>query len=111
MTSTDTSEKGLESLIVAALTGAGDTRGGAVGETRPALAGYVLGDPAEYDREHAVDLGRLLAFLNATQPHIVAQFALGSGGPKRRPVRSSPRSRGPCARRRRRAVCPTPTTP
>ena len=40
MTSTDTSEKGLESLIVAALTGAGDTRDGAVGETRPALAGY-----------------------------------------------------------------------
>ena len=39
MTSTDTSEKGLESLIVAALTGAGDTRDGAVGETRPALAG------------------------------------------------------------------------
>ena len=84
MTSTDTSEKGLESLIVAALTGAGDTRDGAVGETRPALAGYVLGDPAEYDREHAVDLGRLLAFLNATQPHIVAQFALESDGPKRR---------------------------
>ena len=33
MTSTDTSEKGLESLIVAALTGAGDARDGAVGET------------------------------------------------------------------------------
>jgi len=39
---TDTTEKGLESLIVDSL----------VNE-----AGYVQGDPKDYDRPHAVDLG------------------------------------------------------
>lgn len=52
MKPTDTSEKGLESIIVASL----------VEE-----AGYVQGDPQEYDREHAVDLVKLLQFLAATQ--------------------------------------------
>jgi type I restriction enzyme R subunit len=50
---TDTTEKGLESLIVQSL----------VNE-----AGYVQGDPQDYDREHAVDSIKLLAFLQGTQP-------------------------------------------
>lgn len=44
---TDTSEKGLETLIVASL----------VEE-----AGYQAGSPNDYDREHAVDTAKLMAF-------------------------------------------------
>jgi type I site-specific restriction-modification system R (restriction) subunit len=68
MPTSDTSEKGLESLIGAALTSG---------------PGYVEGDPADYDRDHAVDLAKLLAFLQATQPEVVAQLVLDADGPKR----------------------------
>jgi len=81
---TDTSEKELERIIVAAMTGSEGGRPAAVGEPLPTLAGYVEGSPAEYDRDHAVDRGKLLAFLHATQPEIVAQFALETDGPQRR---------------------------
>jgi len=50
---TDTTEKGLEDLIVRSLTE----------ET-----GYVQGAPQDYAREYAVDLVQLSAFLQATQP-------------------------------------------
>ena len=69
---TDTTEKGLEALIVAAMTGqAGDgapVMGGEVRDPQTPYggAGYVEGDPADYDREHAVDLVKLLEFLNNT---------------------------------------------
>ncbi|WP_224747045.1 type I restriction endonuclease [Pelovirga terrestris] len=53
MKPTDTSEKGLESIIVTSLV---------------EDAGYVQGDPQDYDREHAVDLTKLLQFISATQP-------------------------------------------
>ena len=53
---TDTSEKGLEALIVKSL----------IEE-----AGYLPGLPEDYDRDHAVDLSHLLAFLKATQPKAV----------------------------------------
>ena len=53
MKSTDTSEKGLETLIVESL----------VNE-----AGYVRGESADYDRDHAVDLVQLVVFIRATQP-------------------------------------------
>ena len=49
---TDTTEKGLESLIVQSL----------VAET-----GYVQGDPQDYDREHDVDLAKIIEFLQVTQ--------------------------------------------
>lgn len=68
MPPTDTSEKGLESLIFAALTDA---------------AGYVVGDPRDYDRDHAVDLTKLLAFLQATQPKVFEQVGLATDGPAR----------------------------
>ena len=72
---TDTSERGLESLIVAAMTG------GRVSAPLPGSAardglvpfggtGWVPGDPHDYDREYAVDLVQLAAFLRATQPQI-----------------------------------------
>lgn len=67
MKQTDTSEKGLETLIVESL----------VGE-----AGYVQGESSEYDRDHAVDLAQLLAFIRATQPRSAKTLELGFDGPK-----------------------------
>jgi type I restriction enzyme, R subunit len=85
---TDTSEKGLESLIVTALTGhRGDSMptDGVAHEPTGFYggAGYVPGDPQDYDRGHAVDLAKLLAFLHATQPKAVEQLGLATDGPRR----------------------------
>jgi type I restriction enzyme R subunit len=68
MKPTDTSEKGLESIIVASLV---------------EDAGYVQGDPQDYDREHAVDLVKLLQFLAATQPDGYEALGIDEEGPKR----------------------------
>ena len=83
---TDTTERGLECLIVAALTGhreggaaAGLREGGAAYDS----AGYVPGDPADYDRAHAVDLDKLLAFLRATQPEVYERLDLADDTPSR----------------------------
>lgn len=65
---TDTSEKGLESLIVASLV---------------EDAKYTAGDAKDYDRDHAVDAAKLFAFLNATQPETVAKLGIGTDGPNR----------------------------
>jgi type I restriction enzyme, R subunit len=93
MATTDTSEKGLESLIVKALTGIqlGDPPGdeeptGDVAAEPSAPyggAGYVLSDTKDYDRDYAVDFAKLLAFLNATQPKVVDQLRLAEDGPPR----------------------------
>jgi type I restriction enzyme R subunit len=88
MGATDTSEKGLESLIVAALTGdSGESapEANAVREQRYSYggAGYVEGDSRDYDRDHAVDLTKLLAFLCITQPKVVEQLGLEEDGPRR----------------------------
>jgi type I restriction enzyme, R subunit len=68
MPSTDTSEKGLETLIVESL----------VNEAR-----YVQGSNADYSREHVVDLAKLREFLEATQPEVVEGLALDQDCPKR----------------------------
>jgi len=65
---TDTTEKGLESLIV---------------ESLICDAGYEPGRPEDYDRDHAVDLAKLVAFLKATQPDVVEALELETDGPKR----------------------------
>ena len=65
---TDTSEKGLETLIVESL----------INE-----ANYQQGTNEDYDREHAVDLTRLLAFIQQTQPKTFEMLGLGEDGPKR----------------------------
>ena len=91
---TDTSEKALEALIVAELTGrtgsdmqpVGEIRDyashGESDETSMAQAGgaYVEGSPNDYDREHAVDLAKLLDFLNRTQPEVVESLSLADDG-------------------------------
>jgi type I restriction enzyme R subunit len=69
----DTSEKGLETLIMRHLTGtdglATDSTG-LVAEAKPAASGsgWIAGSPSAYDREFAVDTVQLFAFLMATQP-------------------------------------------
>jgi type I restriction enzyme R subunit len=68
MPTTDTSEKGLEALIVESL----------VGE-----AGYQPGRSEDFDRDHAVDLAKLLPFLTATQPKAVEALGLAEDGPNR----------------------------
>ena len=84
---TDTSEKGLESLICTALTGSpcDPVQAGVVRE-RPASygVGWICGNPRDYDREHCVDLAQLSAFLHATQPEAAASLDLGNDSPTRR---------------------------
>ena len=88
MPTTDTSEAGLEALIVRHLTGSRPglaTPEHATGEDRPAYGGggYVEGDPKDYDRDHAVDLAKLADFLQATQPEAAETLGLERDGPAR----------------------------
>ncbi|MEW4489445.1 type I restriction endonuclease subunit R [Thalassoglobus sp. JC818] len=68
MPSSDTSEHGLESLIVKHMLG----------------SGWLAGQPSDYDRAYAVDLVQLCAFIKATQEALVEAFALDSDNPTRR---------------------------
>ncbi len=68
MPTTDTSEKGLEALIVESL----------VNE-----AAYEQGRSEDYDRDHAVDLAKLVTFIEATQKKPVEALELSLDGPKR----------------------------
>lgn len=80
MPTTDTSERGLESLIFTALTGtttaATTTR---IHDDTPSYgtsAGYVPGRAGDFDKDYAVDGAKLLDFLRATQPDVVAELKL-----------------------------------
>jgi type I restriction enzyme R subunit len=77
---TDTSEKGLETLIMRHMTG---TDGLAVVPNRVAQrpppyggTGYTAGSAQDYDRPHALDVPQLFAFLRATQPETFKKLAL-----------------------------------
>ncbi|MFZ1596162.1 MAG: type I restriction endonuclease subunit R [Anaerolineae bacterium] len=87
MTKTDTSERGLERLICTVLTGhpCDPPPPGGMRE-RPAIygAGWIGGDPSDYDREYCVDLAQLAAFLRETQPTAAEALDLGRDGPTRR---------------------------
>lgn len=87
MVATDTSEKGLETLIVKALTRGNGLSASPAGVREDAphfgSGGYVPGDPRDFDRDHAVDLAKLLAFLNDTQPKAVEALGLAAEGPRR----------------------------
>jgi type I restriction enzyme R subunit len=82
---TDTTEKGLEDLIVAAMTE--ELPPGAkadIHERPPAYApGWTLGDPKDYNREYAVDLTQLKAFLLETQPKAAEALDLDQESPVR----------------------------
>jgi type I restriction enzyme R subunit len=85
---TDTSERGLERLICTALTGhaCDPPRPGEVREPAPPYggAGWICGNPNDYDREYCVDLAQLSTFLLETQPELAETLALGEDGPTRR---------------------------
>ena len=77
---TDTTEKGLETLIMRHMTG---TDGLAVPPNMvsepPAPyggTGYFAGSPKDYDRAHALDVPQLFAFLRATQPETFNKLAI-----------------------------------
>ena len=88
--STDTSERGLETLIVRHMTGTdGLPSAAAVGTgTSPTTdvaslaqaplggTGYLAGSPKDYDRAHALDVHQLFAFLRATQPEAFKKLAM-----------------------------------
>jgi type I restriction enzyme R subunit len=65
---TDISETGLETLMVADMT----------------AAGWRTGDPRDFDRAWALDLTKLRAFLEATQPKTATALDLGNDSPTRR---------------------------
>ncbi len=86
---TDTSEKGLESLIVRAMTGRTDLLSPphvATPTSAPVAGGtgWLLGDPKHYDRSACVDLIQLSGFIAATQPKAAGALGLETDGPTRR---------------------------
>lgn len=65
---TNTTEHGLESLIVNTMIN----------------IGWQAGKPSDYDRDYAVDLTQLTTFVEATQEPLIEAFDLKSDGPTRR---------------------------
>ncbi len=84
---TNTTEKGLEDLIVAAMLGGTAPLDGVAGELRerPSIygAGWILGEARDYNREYAIDLAQLSAFLRATQPKVTDALDLDQESPAR----------------------------
>lgn len=84
---TDTSEKGLEDLILAVMTGdaAPVAPTGDEVRERPAIYGasWILGEAKDYNREYAVDLAQLTEFLRDTQPKVAEALDLAEESPTR----------------------------
>ncbi len=89
---TDMSEAALERLIVESLTGHRELVPGGMTPHEPGFPRevgylseqfYVQGDPKDYNREYALDLAQLFAFLNNTQPDVVEALGIGRDGPAR----------------------------
>lgn len=84
---TDTSERGLEDLIVGDMTGRPPARAGSgFGEGPEPFVGlhnWLLGDPKAYERAWTVDLVQLRAFIAATQAALGAALDLDSDSPAR----------------------------
>jgi type I restriction enzyme R subunit len=83
MNTTDTSEKGLETLIIRHMTGeAGLAVTLDAPREKPGLAGtgYFAGSPKDYDRAQALDVTQLFAFLRATQPEAFKKLAIAYAG-------------------------------
>ena len=86
----DTSEKGLESLIVAAMTGQPSSKPPPSGEgiglirARYGGTGWILGQAQDYEREFCVDLTQLRIFLSTTQPQVAEALDLEHDSPTRR---------------------------
>ena len=82
MTTTDTTERGLEARITTILT-AERPESGSNGQPIEQLT-WIQGNPADYDRANCVDLNQFSAFLQATQPEVAAGLSLDADTPIRR---------------------------
>lgn len=80
---TDTSEKGLEALITAAMTGQTSTAEGAGAKPDGAKVHWLQGDPHDYDRAWTVDIVQLRTFIAATQPTLVTALDIENDSPTR----------------------------
>lgn len=84
---TDTSEKGLEDLIIAGLTDCIETTvaGGEIHDAKTGYGtgGWILGSTHNYNRDYAVDLTQLSAFLQDTQPEAAKGLCIDADGPTR----------------------------
>jgi len=86
MSPTDISENGLETLIMRHMTGTDGLAPvveGLAAETPDALAaakaagaGWLAGNPKDYDRTYAFDVPQLFQFLNATQPETLKKLGI-----------------------------------
>jgi len=78
--STDTSEKGLETLIMRHMTGLDGlaVKPGFLAQSPVPFGGtgYIAGAARDYDRAHALDVPQLFAFTGATQPEAFKKLAL-----------------------------------
>lgn len=84
----DTSEGGLEALIVADMTGTRDLQPVATSmhdhsDPLSALRYWQIGDPKDYDRAWTLDLVQFIKFVRATQPEMVDALGLDSDTPTR----------------------------
>ncbi|MHB8524219.1 MAG: type I restriction endonuclease subunit R [Limisphaerales bacterium] len=89
MRTTDTSEKGLETLIMLHMTGTdglapvaegvADTWAetpDAISAAKAAGSGWLAGNPKDYDRAHALDVPQLFHFLHVTQPETLKKLGI-----------------------------------
>ncbi|MDD0929013.1 type I restriction endonuclease subunit R [Xylella fastidiosa] len=86
MTRTDTSERWFEARVVRGLTGVPQPEYShelAPTDFAATHNGYVQGKPTDYNRDVALDVTQLLAFLQATQPKVVETLELAADGIKR----------------------------
>lgn len=86
MTRTDTSERWFEARVVRALTGVPQPEYShelVPTDFAATHNGYVQGKPTDYNRDVALDVVQLLAFLQATQPKVVETLELAADGIKR----------------------------
>ena len=83
---TDTSEKGLETIIMRHMTGVDGpsvTPGSATEMSSPDGTGYFAGSPKDYDRSRCIDITQFFAFLQATQPKELKKLSISDiKGPK-----------------------------
>lgn len=80
---TDTSEKGLETLIMRYMTGTDGldpVHADSIAEKPfiPGGSGWIAGDAATYDRAHALDSSELFTFLRSTQPKEYEKLGIGN---------------------------------
>ena len=86
MAKTDTSERWFEARVVRGLTGVPQPEYShelASTDFAATHNGYIQGKPIDYNRDVALDVAQLLAFLQATQPMAVDTLELSADGIKR----------------------------